>query len=141
MFQPYLESGRKEIGVVQRCRGDVDGRGSHGTFIEDLAAACAAELPNDALRRTIDARMAREDLNLAAIERQPGDDRRGAGSTAGGTMTNAGVGGFAGNAEPNRGTKAAALKYLHGLPPKAWDCALRDPQCYQDSAIDNTGVY
>jgi 2-polyprenyl-6-methoxyphenol hydroxylase-like FAD-dependent oxidoreductase len=129
VFQPYLEGWREEIGVVQRCCGDVDGRRPHGALIENLAAACAAELPDDALRGTVDAWMAREDFNLAAVERQPSNGRGGVCSSAGGTVANVGVDGFAGNAKPNCGTKAAALIYLHGLLPRSQRLGLRTMCC------------
>ena len=117
MFQPDLQGRREQIRVVQRCRSDVDGRWVRYTFIEKLAAARAAKLPNDALGGPEDARVTGQNFNLAAVESQPRDCRGGTRSATRGAMTNTGEYGFPGNAKPDCRAETAAFSDLNGFPP------------------------
>src|SRR5882672_448012 len=113
VFHPGFQDRREQIRVVPRCSRDIDGRWVLRTFVQELAAAGSAKLPGDPLRRPVGAWVARENFDLPAVERHPRDRWGTARSAAGGAVTNAGVDGLPGNAEPNRRTETAALIDLH----------------------------
>src|ERR1700722_2278821 len=134
MFHPYLQGGRKKTRIVQGCRGDIDGRRPLGTFVEELAAAGATELSDNALGGAVGARVTREYFDLPSVEGQPSHGRGGIRPAARGAMADAGIDRLSGNAKPNCRTEAAAFMDLHGSGP----AVRRWKSCYLASDLIKT---
>ena len=143
VFEPDFQGRREQVGVVHRCRGDIDGRRARDTFVRELAATSAAKLANDTLGRLIGARAARQKFHLSAVERQPCNHWSGARSAACSAVANAGENRLPGNAKPNCRTETTTIMNLHGSSnagvggqgPRTTSLHGRS---YQDAAAANT---